>query len=232
LLRRNIIVAIIHITPQASVQSTARQSSVTSILEDAGVSDPAAKKAAAAYVWAQKSKGSRVNSSTMAVVDFTKPSNDKRLYIVDLSTGDLIGKYYVAHGKGSGNLYARHFSNVNRSHASSLGAYAVGSVYYGGHGRSKRIYGLEKGINDHAASRAIVIHRAPYVSKSFISKHHRAGRSWGCFAVSPQKADKIINQLPAKTLLFAYAKQEDSDRTFVAKTAAAPSLWLRLWQSV
>jgi hypothetical protein len=147
----------------------------------------------------------------MAVVDFTQSSANKRLDIVDLHTGTLIGQYYVAHGSGSGLRYANSFSNTPDSHKSSLGVFTVGQSYYGEHGLSRHMIGLEPGINDNAAKRDIELHRADYVLPSFIKTYGRAGGTWGCFGINPLNADKIIHELPTNTVLFAYAKPENKD---------------------
>jgi hypothetical protein len=175
------------------------------------VSDAAAEKAAAGYVYAQKKKGGELNTSVMAVVDFTRASNHKRLYVVDLQNGDLIGQYYVAHGSGSGGRYATHFSNRPNSHESSLGVYTVGVRYTGKHGPSRHMNGLEPGINNKAAPRDIELHSANYVLPSFIHRYRQAGRTWGCFGINPNKSSAILKELPTNTVLFAYASPEDHD---------------------
>jgi hypothetical protein len=207
------MIAIHHATPRKTpVHVIASQQSIESALEHAGVSNEASEKAAAGYVWAQNKKGDRLNASTMAVVDFTQASNHKRLYIVDIQDGTLIGQYYVAHGSGSGGRYATHFSNGFNSHESSLGVFTVGNTYFGKHGLSRHMIGLEAGINDNAANRDVELHRADYVSASFIHKYQQAGHTWGCFGISPENADTIINELPTNTVLFAYATPENSDQ--------------------
>jgi L,D-transpeptidase catalytic domain len=207
--------AMIHATPYATVQAstsaTTSKNSVLAALIKAGVSDRAAEKAAAGYVWAQTKKDGHLNTSTMAVVDFSKSSDTKRLTIVDLNKGSLIGEYYVAHGSGSGLRYATSFSNTPDSHKSSLGVFTVGQEYYGEHGLSRHMVGLEPGINDNAARRDIELHRASYVSQSFIKTYGRAGGTWGCFGINPENADTIIKQLPTNTVLFAYAQPENND---------------------
>lgn len=189
---------------------------ITNILEQNGLSPAVAKTTAKAYSWTKSYKDPSVNSNTIAVVNFSQPSNQKRLYLINLRNDSLIGKYYVAHGQGSGDLYATRFSDKGQTHESSLGAFTVGSPYYGKHGRSLRINGLEQGVNDRVMSRAVVIHRAPYMTPSFIKAHGRAGRSWGCFALNPNKADQVMDHLPANTFLFAYAAQEQHDSHFTA----------------
>ena len=110
----------------------------------------------------------------------------------------------MAHGVNSGGLYARDFSNEEHSHQSSLGFYITGEVYQGKHGQSLRLDGLEKGINDKARDRAVVIHGADYVSDSFIKQNKRLGRSQGCPALPEELTPEIINTIKNKSCLFIY----------------------------
>lgn len=208
--------AILNHTPHTSrskapLHSIASQRTIADALKKAGVSDAAADTAAEGYEYAQQKRHGDMNQSTMAVVDFSKPSDQKRLYVVNIKTGSLMGKYYVAHGQGSGGRYAEHFSNRPNSHESCLGAFAVGHIYYGKHGRSRHMVGLESGVNSNAVSRDIELHRAAYVSPFYIKHVGRAGRTYGCFGINPSYADKIISQLSANTVLFAYASPENYD---------------------
>lgn len=130
-----------------------------------------------------------------AIVDFSRPSTDKRLYVFD-TVEKKVSSYYVAHGKGSegtGNIPAS-FSNQSGSNSSSLGIYRTLGEYTGQHGRSLRLEGLEP-TNSNALARAVVMHTADYVSESFIRSTGRLGRSQGCFAVERAVGDKLIDQL-------------------------------------
>ncbi|MDG2403109.1 MAG: murein L,D-transpeptidase catalytic domain family protein, partial [Amylibacter sp.] len=111
---------------------------------------------------------------------------------------------YVAHGKNSGDLYATHFSNTPESRESSLGAYVTQNSYIGGKGLALNLKGLESGYNNNAFSRRVVIHGAWYVQPEFIQSHGRAGRSWGCPAVSTTIAKPIINTIKDGSMVFAY----------------------------
>ena len=133
------------------------------------------------------------NTEYVAVVDFDRPSNEKRLYLIRLPQGS-VERYYVAHGEGSGGLYATEFSDTPESHESALGIYLTGHDYDGKHGRSLRLHGME-GSNNMSESRAIVIHGADYVSEGYIQERGMAGRSWGCPAVDYQHRDHIIDSL-------------------------------------
>ncbi|HYH57178.1 MAG TPA: murein L,D-transpeptidase catalytic domain family protein, partial [Anseongella sp.] len=134
-------------------------------------------------------------SSILSIADFSKPSREKRLWIIDLDEKGLLYHTWVAHGKGSGGNTASKFSNTESSHQSSLGFYVTGEVYYGKHGRSLRLDGMDAGFNSNARKRAIVLHGANYVSKSFIEQVGRLGRSYGCPAVSTKLSNGIIDHL-------------------------------------
>lgn len=140
----------------------------------------------------------------LAVCDFSQSSARKRLYIIDLERQKLVLQTYVAHGQGSGDEFARRFSNEHNSHQSSLGFYATGGTYQGEHGYSLKLQGVEPGINDQAMSRAVVMHAAEYMSESYIRANGKAGRSWGCPAVPPAQHQKIINHLKNGACLFIY----------------------------
>ena len=124
------------------------------------------------------------------------------MWIVDLINKELVLNTWVAHGNGSGDDVANHFSNSNESHASSLGFYIADNVYNGKHGRSLHLDGMDAGFNDNARSRSIVVHAAPYVSQGAINHLGRLGRSEGCPAVSPKVIGKVISTIKGKTVLF------------------------------
>ena len=111
---------------------------------------------------------------------------------------------YVAHGRNSGGEFAKTFSNRPESHKSSLGFYITGKTYTGSHGLSLEIAGLEKGINDRASARRIVIHGANYVSDNYIESNPYIGRSYGCPAVPAEERDIIINAIKEGSCLFIY----------------------------
>ena len=137
-------------------------------------------------------------------IDYSKAANEKRFWIFDLDNQALLQHTYVSHGLKSGSLNARFFSNRFDSKASSIGVYKTDKPYYGRHGLSLKLIGLEPGFNDNADSRAIVMHGAWYVEEPFISKYGRAGRSWGCPAVSDKLTTPIINLIKENSLLVIY----------------------------
>lgn len=141
----------------------------------------------------------------ISIIDFTKPSTDKRFYLLDLRERKLLYHTYVAHGKNSGENFARQFSNKEESLMSSLGFYKTGQTYYGKHGYSLKLLGLEEGVNDLAEKRAIVIHGADYVGEDFIQKHGRLGRSHGCPAIPRELSKEIIDVIKDGSCLFIFS---------------------------
>jgi hypothetical protein len=159
----------------------------------------------------------------LAIVDFSKPSTEKRLFIIDLKNNQVLINTHVAHGQHSGDNNATRFSNTHQSHQSSLGFYVTGKTYYGSNGYSLKLKGLEPGFNDQAESRAIVMHGAPYVSESAIKNLGRLGRSWGCPAVSVKEHQEIIELIKDGSCLFVYAPENKylTASTFIHKEDVA-----------
>ena len=147
-------------------------------------------------------KGVLDNTDILTVCDFTRPSNSKRMYIIDVRNFKLLVNTYVAHGKNSGKKYAQRFSNRPESLQSSLGFYVTKTTYSGKHGLSLRLSGLEKGFNDKAERRAVVVHGAPYIGDDFGTAF--MGRSFGCPAVPKEIASKVINIIKNGSCLFIY----------------------------
>lgn len=140
----------------------------------------------------------------LAVIDFSKPSTEPRLWIFDLRRRTLVLEELVAHGQGSGDDIATLFSNVSGSHQSSIGLFRTQESYFGQHGYSLRMDGLEPGVNDLARDRAIVIHGADYVNTDWIERYGRLGRSHGCPAVSREVAGQVVDSLKDGQFLFSY----------------------------
>jgi hypothetical protein len=149
-----------------------------------------------------------INRDILGIIDFSKPSTQARLFIIDLKNKKLLIRSLVAHGKNSGENFASSFSNTSKSLKSCLGFFLTNETYYGKHGYSLRLDGLEKGINDNAKKRAIVIHGASYVSHEFAKAHGRIGRSWGCPALPIDLSEEIINKIKGGSCLFIYADDE------------------------
>jgi hypothetical protein len=150
-----------------------------------------------------KEKG-LIQKDILTLVDFSLSSNVKRLWVIDLSTNTILYNSLVAHGRNTGEEFAKSFSNANSSFKSSLGFYVTGEIYRGKHGMSLKLDGLEKGINDNARERGVVIHSADYVSNSFIKSNKRLGRSLGCPAVPAESLNGIVNTIKNKSCLFIY----------------------------
>jgi hypothetical protein len=144
----------------------------------------------------------------LTIVDFSKPSTEKRLFIIDVASEKILLHTYVAHGKNSGEIMANRFSNKDASYQSSLGFYLTGNTYSGSNGYSLRLKGLEPGFNDNAERRAVVMHGAAYVSEAVIRNTGRLGRSWGCPAVSLKEHKKIIDMIKEGSCLFIYAPEK------------------------
>jgi len=150
-----------------------------------------------------KEKG-LIKKDILTLVDFSLSSNTKRLWVIDLSRNVVLFQSLVAHGRNTGEEYATNFSNSAESYKSSLGFYATGEIYKGKHGLSLKLDGLEKGMNDHARERAVVIHGADYVSEAFIKGNKRLGRSQGCPAIPVELAGEIISIIKDKSCLYIY----------------------------
>ncbi|MDF3054816.1 MAG: hypothetical protein K0Q74_723 [Gammaproteobacteria bacterium] len=159
------------------------------------------KLAESAYNCAIKSGTAK--PKTLTVIDYSLPSTAKRMWVIDMQKKHTLFHTLVSHGKGSGEKSATYFSNKSGSHATSLGLYKTEATYHGKNGYSLRLEGLDKGYNDNAKSRAVVIHGAPYVNDK-TAKVGRVGRSWGCPAVASELAAPIINTIKEGDLVFAY----------------------------
>lgn len=144
------------------------------------------------------------NKSILTIIDYSKPSSQPRMWVIDLARKKVKYQELVAHGKNSGELVPTHFSNSINSLQSSIGVYKTAVTYYGKDGYSLRLQGLEKGYNNNAMSRAVVVHGADYVSQDMIHRYGEIGRSWGCPAVSQNMLKPTINTIKGGTLVVAY----------------------------
>lgn len=149
------------------------------------------------------------DAERLAVIDYSRPSTEPRLWVFDLPRNELLFEELVSHGRGSGDAVAETFSNVQGSNQSSLGLFRTMNTYYGRNGYSLRLEGLEDGINDLAYQRAIVIHGADYVSEAFIEQTGRLGRSHGCPAVSRDVTYPLIDSIKEEQYLFAYYPDQE-----------------------
>ena len=170
-------------------------------------------------------EGKLLNDSIISIIDFSQPSNQKRLFVFDLKNYKILFNTLVAHGRNSGRELATSFSNQNKSFQSSTGFYITGQTYEGRNGYSLKLEGIEKGINDNAFERGIVIHGADYVCDAFVNSQGYIGRSQGCPAVPLQANMPIINTIKNGTCLFVYHP------TYISRSLLLnePILFITLW---
>lgn len=153
--------------------------------------------------------GVHTTKPIITLIDYSLASTEKRLWVLDLNKDQVIHTSMVAHGKHSGENHTTNFSNRIGSLQTSLGVFITQNTYFGHDGLSLKIQGLEKGYNDNAKVRTIVVHGAPYVSKQFVATMGRAGRSWGCPAVEKPLAKPIIDTIKDGTLILAFYPDQD-----------------------
>jgi hypothetical protein len=169
------------------------------------------KAAWTAYSKALK-KGAVAREGLLTIIDYTLPSTEPRLWVVDLLQGQVLYRELVAHGRASGDNIAKKFSNKSGSFMSSLGLFVTDQSYMGENGYSMRLRGLDKGVNDHAYDRAIVMHGADYVDEGVAQALGRLGRSLGCPAVRPDIASALIDTIKDGTVMFAYGAKAPAKR--------------------
>ncbi|OFY19966.1 MAG: hypothetical protein A2W98_13355 [Bacteroidetes bacterium GWF2_33_38] len=157
-----------------------------------------------------ETNGKLHNSDIISIVDYSQSSNKKRLYVIDLKNQKLLFNTYVAHGKNTGEEFAKNFSNEEGSLKSSLGFYVTELPIMGSHtGFSLLINGVEQGVNDNALKRSIIVHSADYATETFIQKNGRLGRSWGCPVLPPDMIKPVIETIKGGTCLFIYNLNEN-----------------------
>lgn len=166
------------------------------------IDDKVLRLALTAYMNTQKH--GYVGKQILTIIDYSKPSTQKRMWIFDMRSNRTLFNTWVAHGKNSGGVNSSSFSNNPGSLKSSLGVFVTDTTYNGKNGYSLRLRGLERGVNDSAYSRAIVVHGAAYASGANAERGRGLGRSWGCPAVSPNLAKPIINTIKDRSVVFAY----------------------------
>ena len=172
-------------------------------LQDSGLDYEVFRKAMIGYYNLKRNNvPMKVTKPVLSIIDFNKASTEERLWIIDLKSKKLLYNTLVAHGKNSGANYANKFSNIPQSEMSSVGFYVTGQTYQGKHGLSLKINGIDEGFNTNALNRAIVIHGADYVSKSFVNQHGRLGRSQGCPALPVAKTSEIVQLIKDRSCLF------------------------------
>ena len=169
-----------------------------------------------------KAVGKVENYNVISIVDFSKASSQKRLFVLDLKNRKVLFNTYVAHGMNSGKEFAQKFSNDPSSNKSSLGFYETLGTYIGEHGYSLKLEGVEKGINDNANKRNIVMHGAEYVNANTVREHGYIGRSWGCPAIPQALQVPIIEKIKNGTCLLIYSLDMNYiDHSEILKQATA-----------
>ncbi|SES88259.1 murein L,D-transpeptidase catalytic domain family protein [Hymenobacter actinosclerus] len=164
----------------------------------------------------------------LAVADMDLPSSEPRLWVLDLRAGKVLHRSPVAHGRGSGDLRARRFSNTVKSACTSVGFYRTQDTYRGKHGLSRRLRGLDAGQNDNALRRYVVLHGADYVSQTYMQHHGQAGNSRGCPALPPDQYKAIIGAVGEGGCL--YLSGPGLESKWLAPTVAAQRLATRGWE--
>jgi hypothetical protein len=159
------------------------------------------------------STGAVDKPATLTIIDYSKPSVEPRLWVLDLASRELLYEELVAHGQGSGGNLATKFSNTPDSHQTSIGLFVTDTTYVGRNGYSLRLDGLDRGFNDRARERAIVMHGAPYVNGDIIRGLGRLGRSHGCPAVRDTVARELIDRVKGGSLVFSYYPDAEWLRT-------------------
>ncbi|SNR30574.1 L,D-transpeptidase catalytic domain [Hymenobacter mucosus] len=172
-------------------------------LASSGLSVQVYRKAMIGFYHLQQRGLTNRNETTLTVIDFSRSSKQKRLWVVDVDQGRVLYHTLVAHGKNTGEEFAHTFSNREGSEMSSLGFYLTGNTYQGKHGLSLKLQGVDAGYNTNAASRAVVVHGAEYVSEEFVRQHGRLGRSQGCPALPVHQSSAIIQTIKGGSVVFA-----------------------------
>ena len=190
-------------------------------LQQSGLTFNVFKKALTGFINLKIADKLPESSSMLTIIDFTKSSCEKRMWIIDVLNKSLVLKTWVAHGNGSGMDMASCFSDKINSFKSSVGFYLTDDVYYGKHGRSLKLDGLDPGFNENARAREIVVHAADYVGQNVIDEHGRLGRSQGCPAVAPEVADQVIDAIKDKTVMFINGNARHYSSKYLDEAQAA-----------
>ena len=190
-------------------------------LQESGLAFNVFKKALTGFINLKQSAMLPQSSSVLTVIDFSLPSREKRMWIIDIANKSLVLNTWVAHGERSGFDIPDHFSDRVDSRESSLGFYLTDNVYMGDHGRSLKLDGLDEGFNANARKRSIVLHAAPYVCQEVIDQHGRLGRSFGCPAVSPDVIDEVIETIKDKNVIFINGNSERYHSKYLDENLAA-----------
>ncbi|TXK27123.1 murein L,D-transpeptidase catalytic domain family protein [Pontibacter qinzhouensis] len=162
-----------------------------------------------------KHEGKLSDRGIITIVDFTKSSREKRIWVLDIQKKELLYNTYVSHGRNSGEEFAESFSNESESYMSSIGFYVTEDTYYGKHGLSLKLNGMDENFNANARDRCIVMHGAEYATESFIAQQGRLGRSLGCPALPMEESEEIINTVVGNTTLYIHASDDTYTSTYL-----------------
>ena len=162
------------------------------------------------------------NPGVLIIIDYTKPSNEERFYVLDLNKKKLVYSTRVAHSKNSGLEIPLEFSDDPNSYQSSLGFFVTLGEYNGAYGYSLRLKGLEENINANAEDRAIVIHGGDIVEDEYIKKFGFAGRSLGCPVLPHSLTRPVIDFIKHGRVLFIYGNDEEyiNDSVYLSSLAS------------
>jgi hypothetical protein len=196
---------------RASAQPAGGESALTSEAVPEGISTEVWDHALAAHKAA--TSAGRTTSLKLTIIDYSRPATEKRLWVVDVISRAVLQAEYVAHGEGSGDLLPTRFSNQDGTHQSSLGTFITGDSFYGVRGRSLPLIGLEKGINDNAYARGLLIHGTPYVSEARALRG-TMGLTEGCAGVPSRSAKRLITLIGSGTVVFVWYP----DRTLLSQS--------------
>ncbi|ARS35129.1 murein L,D-transpeptidase catalytic domain family protein [Pontibacter actiniarum] len=195
-------------------------------LEQKGLSYQVFHKAVVGFQNFKRLKMIAPSKSVLSVVDFTKPSSEKRLWIIDLKSKKVLFNTLVAHGRNTGEGKATRFSNTPNSNMSSLGFYLTDATYFGKHGLSLRLQGKDEGFNTNAMARAIVVHGADYVSEDFVKQYGRLGRSLGCPSVPKEVSKDVIEAIKDKSVLYIHGNDAKYSSTYLNNNQAVEAFAL------
>lgn len=192
-------------------------------LQQAGLRFEVFDKALTGY-YNMKQRSEVSDKPFITIIDFTKSSNEKRLWVVDVDKKELLFNTYVAHGRNSGQEFAENFSNEEKSYMSSIGFYVTENTYYGKHGLSLKLEGLDQEFNSNAKDRCIVMHGAEYASEAFIEQAGRLGRSLGCPAIPMEEHEEIIKAVVGGTAMYIHAASDAYTSQYLDHVSAMTEL--------
>ena len=205
-----VVLTLTSATPVENTSSMVSKSAVTAFydrIKSSGINSEAFELGLNGY-YRLMARGVLKNNKYLTIADMSVSANEKRFYVIDVKQQKILYHTLVAHGQESGEEYACKFSNIESSHQTSLGFYKISETYDGKHGLSIRLDGLERS-NSLARERAIVIHQADYVSREFIARNGRLGRSFGCPALPEENYENIVNTIKDGSCLFIYYPDEN-----------------------